>query len=161
MSCICFSFRITQAEITVQWYTPSGDQSQWPKPCLFVPLMGGVSKGGNTVYQKGPDFDKTIMVVFDALVSKQSGGGHLPEDVVKALDMHPHRLWCVEDGSLLQTVPLAPRHHDAAVDLLSPEVEPDSLEAARQRVQKRTRSLRMNARGTHKKAHPAKKLKLN
>ncbi len=111
------------------------------------------------MYQKGPDFDKTIMVVFDVLVNKVSGGGHLPDDVFKALDMHPHRLWCKEDGSLVDVAHMEPHHHDTAVELLAPDVPEDSVEAARQRVQKRTRSLRMNARGTHKKPSPRKKAK--
>jgi hypothetical protein len=146
--------RIATDTITVEWLRPvMDDQTKWPKPCLFKRLAGGLAQGGRTQYNKGADFDKSIFIVFDNLVKKQAAGGHIPNDVITALDLHPQRLWTIEDGSLMKKAYDLPQHHDSAVDVLVPDTPPTKQEMR----QKRARSLRMSAKGVHKQLQPTKR----
>ena len=129
-----------------------GEASKWPHPGRWRPLAGGLATNARIRVAKGSDFDQSIYCIFQKLTKTE---GQLPVNVVKALELHPQALWTREVGPLSMEAASGPVHHDEEFDLVVPE---QALDGQQQRS-KRTRSLRMNARGTHKHDHTFKRQK--
>ncbi len=148
------SVRVEQSHLIMEWQVYQGEPSKWPKPGRWAGLAGGLQTNAHIRVPKGSDFDRSVYCIFSALTKQD---GQIPASVIKALELHPQALWTRELGAITDSPIGAPQHHDDAVDTLCPEVEVTPQE----RAQKRTRSLRMNARGSHKRDHLTKRQKLD
>lgn len=143
-------FSIQEHKIKIQWYREDKPEL-WPTKCRFLPLAGGEAQGGQKWFDKGVAFDSSIILVFDKLIeprgSHDKRSGKLSANVLKALDRHPESPWQLDTGVTHYDDQGAPESHEAKAQA-PPPTKKQRQAAKRAKI---TRTLRMRAKGTHKK----------
>ena len=128
------------------------DPNKWPDQCRFHPHSGGISQGGQQWCEKGVTFDNSIILVIKKLVDTRGShdkvNGVLSQDDLKGLDRHPLSPWQSDTGVTEYAEQDEPVAHEVGM-------EPPKLSKQERRSRKKakiTRTLRMRAKGSHKKA---------